>query len=359
MYGTMKNYDYILTQSRKTDINAWNDEMVEDYINHLGLLSDQELCDLLFEKETQELRTINPFYPKENNEAIKINEMQNKLKSAIINAVPTKKLVEIIQSSPDDYIGMNGKERSMDFLNTYRRTIDLVREELIGRYISHIDEEIEGNVFSKIQENLRWEKWKQKASSIRYQDPYLKRFEKDEILFTDGDLERGLIWYDDVIGIKVSHHFWDDNDKRLCAIHYILSDLCRVVPQYIGLGDEVVFAVTPDDYNLHSDFDNTPLHDKLYDIIYEEYQRNLVLGCMLIEKFIHLIDPKTSVKVRCYDRDYLVGRFVIEGWYPEKLFSERSLLSVIEKMATDEKKKITIFLKLAKNLLKPPAKVPF
>lgn len=355
----MTNYDYILTQSRKTDLNAWNDELVEDSINHLEFLSDQELCDLLFEKEIQTLGTINPFYPEENNEAIKINEMQNKLKSAIINAVPTKKLVEIMHSSPDDYIGKNDKERSMDFLNTFRLTINLVRDELIGRKISHIDEEIEGSMFSKIQDNLRWEKWKQETTSIRYQDPYLKKFEKDEILFTDEDLDRGLIWYDDVISIKSSHHLWDDNGKRLCAIHYILSDLCRVVPQYIGLGDEVVFAVAPDDYNLHSDFNHASLHDKLYEIIDEEYQRNLVLGCMLIEKFIHLIDPKTSVEVRCYDRDYLVGRFVIEGWYPEKLFSEHSLLSVIEKMAIDEKNKITSFLKLAKNLLKPRAIVPF
>ena len=359
MYGTMENYDYILTQSRKTDVNAWNDEMVGEAIKHLGCLSDQDLCDLLFEKEIQVLGTIAPLYPEENSEAIKINEMQNKLKSAIINAVPTNKLVEIMHSSPKDYIGKNGKKRSMDFLNTFRQTIDLVRDELIGRYISDIDEEIEGNLFSKIQENLRWEKWKQEATSLRYQDPYLKRFEKDEILFTDEDLERRLIWYDDVISIKSSHHFWDDNGKRLCAIHYILSDLCKVVPQYIGLGDEVVFAVAPDDYNLHADFDNTPLHDKLYEIIDEEYQRNLVLGCMLIEKFIHLIDPKTSVEVRCYDRDYLVGRFVIEGWYPEKIFGEHSFLSVIEKMAIDEKKTITSFLELAKNLLKPPAKVPF
>ena len=108
MYGTMENYDYILTQSRKTDVNAWNDEMVGEAIKHLGCLSDQDLCDLLFEKEIQVLGTIAPLYPEENSEAIKINEMQNKLKSAIINAVPTNKLVEIMHSSPKDYIGKNG-----------------------------------------------------------------------------------------------------------------------------------------------------------------------------------------------------------------------------------------------------------
>jgi hypothetical protein len=125
------------------------------------------------------------------------------------------------------------------------------------------------------------------------------------------------------------------------------------------VGDEVVFAVAPDDYNLHKDFDNTPLLNKLYEIIDNEYQRNLVLGCLLIEKFVNLIDPKVHVKVRRYDKDYLVGRFVIENGFTSKLFIDVSLLSIIEQMTPEEKEQINSFLELAKNLLNSHEKVPF
>ena len=106
-------------------------------------------------------------------------------------------------------------------------------------------------------------------------------------------------------------------------------------------------------------FYNTPLHKKLYEVIDKEYQRNLVLGCLLIERFVHLVNPKTHAKVRYYDREYLAGRFVMGEWNTNKLFGDNPFHSYIEKMAPEEKKKFDSFLELADILLNPEPKVPF
>lgn len=359
----MTDYEYILAQCRKTDAASWIEEIVEDSKTHLGALSDKELCDLLLEKDVQSLGTISPFYPEENGEAIMINEMQDKFKTAIINAVPTIKLVELMYSSPNDYIGKKGRERSIDFLETFRQAYNCTRDELCKRYFDGVDTKVIENVFnhtnSTNKEWFKWQKRKQKAVQIRYQVPYYKSLEGHETFFTNEDLERGLIGFDHVISIKGCKRFWNEDMMRLGVVDYILANLCGVVPQYLGIGDEVVFAVAPDDYNLHEDFDNTPLHDKLYEVIDKEYQRNLVLGCLLIEKYIHLVDPKTHAKVQYYDREYLVGHFVMEEFNTYKLFGDNPFLSFKEKMTSEEKKKFSSFLELAKILLNPILRAPF
>ena len=38
----------------------------------------------------------------------------------LLKELPTIKLVEILYSSPNDYIGKNGRERSIEFLNIFR-----------------------------------------------------------------------------------------------------------------------------------------------------------------------------------------------------------------------------------------------
>ena len=337
--------------------------MVEDCKTHLGTLGDKELVDLLLEKDVQSLGTICPFYPDENDKAIMINEFQDKLKTAIMKAVPTIKLVELMYSSPYDFIGKKGRERSNDFLETFGRAYNLIREELRRRYLDGIDAKIIENVFNHTNETnkewLKWQKRKQKAVKIRYQDPNYKSLENYETYFTNEDLEHGLIGFDYVISIKGCSRFWNEDRMRLGVVDYILWNLCGVEPQYIGIGDEVVFAVAPSDYNLHEDFDNTPLHDKLYEVIDKEYQRNLVLGCLLIEKFIHLVAPKAHAMVRYYDREYLVGHFVLEECNTYKLFGDDPFLSYMERMSPEEKMKFDSFLELAKILLNPPSKVPF
>lgn len=357
----MTDYEYILAQCQKTDAAFWSEEMVEDCIIHVGTLNDEELRDLLLEKEIQALGTLCPFYPGENSEATEANEFQEKLKTAIMKAVPTIKLAELLYNNPNDYIGKKGRERSIDFLETFRRAYNLTREELCKRYSNGIDTKVIENVFNHTNEAnkewLKWQKRKQKAVKIRYQDPYYKSLENHEFYFTKEDLEHGFIGFDNVISIKGCGRFWNENRMRLGAVNYMLWKLCGIGPQYIGIGEEVVFAVTPYDYDLHEDFDNTPLHDKLY--IDKEYQRNLVLGCLLIERFVHLVDPKTHAKVRYYDREYLVGHFVMEEWDANKMFGDNPFHSYIEKMAPEEKKKFDSFLELADILLNPEPKVPF
>ena len=156
---------------------------------------------------------------------------------------------------------------------------------------------------------------------------------------------------------ETSLAFFDEGGKRIGAIYRILSDLCGVVPQYIGLGDEVVLAVSVDDFFLHSDYKEY-LNDNLVNkIIDKEYQRNLVLGCLLLEKFIHIVDSKLYPKVKCYERDYLIGHFVVEN--NNVLFNESSIFSVIDDLAPKDRVKFNSFMDLVKNLTKQPEKVPF
>lgn len=279
----------------------------------------------------------------------------------ILRGVSTIKLVEILYSSPNDYIGKNGRERSIEFLNIFRQAYNLAKEELGRRYLANIDCKIIEKVFNHTgnsnKEWLKWQKRKRKISESRYQDPYLKSLEEYEFFFTQEDLDHGIVRFNNVISIKGCRHFFDEGGKRIGAIYRILSDLCGVVPQYIGLGDEVVLAVSVDDFFLHSDYKEY-LNDNLVNkIIDKEYQRNLVLGCLLVEKFIHIVDSKLYPKVRCYERDYLIGHFVVEN--NNVLFNESSIFSVVDDLAPKDRVKFNSFMDLVKNLTKQPEEVPF
>ena len=279
----------------------------------------------------------------------------------ILKGLSTIKLVEILYSSPNDYVGKNGRERSMECLNLFRQAYKLAKEELGRRYLADVDCKIIENAFNHTGESnkewLKWQKRKRKISESRYQDPYLKSLEEYEFFFTQEDLDHGIVRYDNVISIKGCRHFFDEGGKRIGAIYRILSDLCGVVPQYIGLGNEVVLAVSVDDFFLHSEYEEY-LNDNLVNkIIDKEYQRNLVLGCLLLEKFIHIVDSKFYPKVRCYERDYLIGHLVVEN--NNVLFNESSIFSVIDDLAPKDRVKFNSFMDLVKNLTKQPEEVPF
>ncbi len=181
-------------------------------------------------------------------------------------------------------------------------------------------------------------------------------------LFVDEEfIDHGIYGYDNVINIKGCRKFWDEDGKRISAIVFILN-ACGVVPQLIGLGDEVVFAVASDDYELESAFEykpeymNSRLRDKIDKIFEREYNKNLVLGCMLIEQFIHIVDSKVNAKVQCHDKDYLLGRFVIVC--PDELFTTIDTIATIKDLVP-KGKKMDAFMDLLDNLLAPPWKVPF
>ena len=191
----------------------------------------------------------------------------------------------------------------------------------------------------------------------------LEKCQKSNEIFVDEEfVNHGIHGYDNVISIKGCRNFWDADCKRLSAISFILSHFCGVVPQFIGLGDEVVFAVASDDYELESAFEykpeymNSRLREKIDKIFVREYNKNLVLGCMLIEKFIHIVDSKVNAKVGCHDKDYLLGHYVIEC--PDKLFDTIDSIADIKSLAPKDKK-IDAFMDLINNMVAPPWKVPF
>jgi hypothetical protein len=120
--------------------------------------------------------------------------------------------------------------------------------------------------------------------------------------------------------------------------------------------------VASDDYELESAFEykqeymNSRLRDKIDKIFRREYDKNLVLGCVLVEKFIHIVDPKINAKARCHDKDYLLGRFVIEC--PDELFNTINSIEGIKGMAP-KSKKMDAFIEMVNNLVAPPWKDPF
>ena len=101
---------------------------------------------------------------------------------------------------------------------------------------------------------------------------------------------------------------------------------------------------------------NSRLRNRIDKIFRREYDKNLVLGCMLVEKYIHKVDPKVNAKVRCHDKDYLLGRFVMEC--PDKLFNTSDSIESIKGLAP-KGKKIDAFIDLINNLVAPPWKEPF
>lgn len=341
----MTDYEYIITQCRKYNNSLWDEKILRECIEKLKALSDKELYDLLFE--------------------IGNGKRHEELKSVIVKAIPTIMLVEILYSSPNNFIGKNGRERSIEFLNIFSQSYKLAKEELGRRYLADVDCKIIENAFNHTNESnkewLKWQKKKWKIAEKRYQDPFLKKLEDCEIFADKEFIDYGIHGFDNVISIKGCRDFWDEDGKRISAIDFILN-ACGVAPQYIGLGDEVVFAVASDNYELESAFEykpeymNSRLRNNIDKIFEREYDKNLVLGCMLVEKFIRIVEPKVNVKVRCYDKNYLLGHFVIEC--PDKLFTTIDTIASIKDLVP-KGKKTDAFIDLINNLLDPSWKEPF
>ena len=190
----------------------------------------------------------------------------------------------------------------------------------------------------------------------------LEQSKKFNEIFVDKEfVDHGFHGYDNVISIKGCRNFGDEDGKIISAVVFILN-ACGVVPQFIGWGDEVVFAVASDDYELEYAFEykqeymNSHLRNKIDKIFEKEYDKNLVLGCILVEKLIHIVDPQINAKVRCYNKDYLLGRFVIEC--PNELFTTIDSIASIKDLAPKSRKMDT-FIEMVNNLVAPPWKKPF
>ena len=70
-----------------------------------------------------------------------------------LKELPTIKLVEILYSSPNDYIGKDGRERSIEFINIFRQAYKMVKEELGRRYLADVDCKIIENAFNHTNES--------------------------------------------------------------------------------------------------------------------------------------------------------------------------------------------------------------
>lgn len=201
---------------------------------------------------------------------------------------------------------------------------------------------------------IEWQLRKQKLSEIRYQDSFFKNLKDEEIFADEEFVYQGIHEYDTVISIKVCRTFWNEDKKRIGAIDFILK-ACGVVPQYIGLGDEVVFAVASDDYELEYAFDykqeyrNSRLRDKIDKIFEKEYDKDIVLGCLLVEKFIRIVAPESSAIVKCYDKDYLLGHFVIEC--PNELFTTINTIADLKYLTQKAEKDLKAFIDSIKEMM--------
>lgn len=356
----MTDYEYIISQCKRFSNSLWDESIHKDCIEIIKSLSNEERCDLLFEKVIH-IKWTDSTYPFKNEDEItEYIDRHNELLSAIVKTIPTTNLVDIINSCPNDYIGKEGRERSLDFLGAFVCAYNCARDELRNRYITDVDRKIIENVFYNSNgTNRNWLKWqirKRELEETRYQDPFFKKLKDKEIFADEEFVNYSTHGYENVISIKVCRDFWDEEGKRIGAIDFILK-VCGAVPQFIGLGDEVVFAVASDDFELEyafgykQEYMNTRLRNKIDKIFDKEYDKNLVLACILVEKFISLIAPESSAIVRCYDKDYLLGHFVIES--VTLFFPIINTIAELKDLIPNGEKDIDYFLDLVKNLMDP------
>lgn len=355
--------EYIIRQCKKAHYSGWlDDAILKECINKLNTLSDKELCDLLFEKDVHAEWSCFTHPDKEFDEAIEHNKRVGELKSAIVRTIPTSKLVETMYWTIDDYNRKHLQDSYSDCQEAFRAAYDCARDELRRRYIVDIDSNVIENAFnhttSENKEWIKWQKKKRKVAEKRYQDSFLKKFKDCEIFANEEVVDGGILGYDKVISIKGCRNFWDEDGKRISAVNYILY-ACGTTPQLIGLGDEVVLAVASDYHMFDSVYDDlrrstkSPQCNKIDEILRKEYNKDFVLGCMLVEMFIHIIAPRANVKVRCYGKDYLLGRFVAES--ANELFSAINSIEEIKELAPMSKK-MDDFIDLLSNLLNPSGK---
>ena len=59
----MTDYEFIITQCQKDKVDFWNDDILKECIHKIGLLSDKERKNLLFEREVYYLGAKCPFNP--------------------------------------------------------------------------------------------------------------------------------------------------------------------------------------------------------------------------------------------------------------------------------------------------------
>ena len=166
---------------------------------------------------------------------------------------------------------------------------------------------------------LYWQKRKRMVAAVRYQNPLLKRLEEYEV-FVDEDVLKGdNLWFDDVIWIKNGGILFDNGGKPLNDIIDTLLHDYGLDTQYVGIGKDIWLGV----------FDEDKLNDAIdyYDELHgtneraENHKNQLALACQIVEMLAQRAYPRTSVSARACEKNYLLGKFVLEIFNLDKFIT--------------------------------------
>ncbi len=183
----------------------------------------------------------------------------------------------------------------------------------------------------------------------RYENPVYMKLKKYENYVTPVFLKKTLQDYDAAVSIKTNGNFFDSDHKRISAIVDILAEYCGIAAQYISIGDETVLGVYAD-IESNEYHKNIPLHrlnKKQQKVLEKEGHKNLCLGCLLVERFVKLVDARASVKVRVYGKEYLYGRFAVDIVdFDSKIEPYSELYKVADSIPMKIEKKVDDFVDL-------------
>ena len=127
----------------------------------------------------------------------------------------------------------------------------------------------------------------------------------------DEDVINGSnLWFDGVIWIKNGGFLFDNGDKLLNDIIDTLLHDYGLDTQYVGIGKDIWLGV----------FDEDKLNDAIdyYDELRgtneraENHKNQLAQACHLIEKFAQRTSPEALVSARACEKNYLLGKYVLE-----------------------------------------------
>lgn len=201
-----------------------------------------------------------------------------------------------------------------NYIAPSQRTRVEVREELRRRYEHGLEcKMIEESFMAADDENtvwLYWQKKKRQLAAVRYQNPVMKRMEGYEVFVDEEVLNGSNLWFDDVIWIKKGGCLFDGGGKLLNDIIDTLLHDYGLDTQYVGIGKDIWLGVFDED-NLNDAID---YYDELNGTNEkaENRKNKLAMAYQLVEKLAQRAYPGTSVYARACEKNYLLGKFVLE-----------------------------------------------
>ena len=157
---------------------------------------------------------------------------------------------------------------------------------------------------------LFWQARKRKVATVRYQNPVLKRMEGYEVFVDEDVLNGSNLWFDDVIWIKNGGCLLDGGGKLLNDVIDMLLHDYGLDTQYVGIGKDIWLGVFDDD-NLNDAID---YYDELYGTNEkaENHKNKLTQACQQAEELVQRAYPEASVSARACEKNYLLGKYVLE-----------------------------------------------